>query len=167
MKVRLRLAALVALALATVLGGLAFAAPASATTDAGGTWNYRHIQNGYCLDSNGSFQVYMGSCNGGTYQQWNVTIQNIGTCIDSTCYDYYVATLKDRATGYCLDGNSTKLYTHVCNGGEYQQWHVSDSTATLTSEATNDCLDGSGTSVYPHACNAGNAYQEWQEGAYS
>lgn len=168
MKVRLRLAATVAVALATVLGALAFAAPASAATDVGGTWNYRHVQNGNCLDSNSSFAVYIGACNGGNNQLWTVTIHDIGTCIDSTCYHSYVATLKDVATGYCLDGNSTQLYTHSCNGGDYQRWHVGDaSSTTLVSEATGKCLDGSGTSAYVHTCNSGNAYQQWQEGAWS
>jgi ricin-type beta-trefoil lectin protein len=167
-KVRLRLAAVAALAVATVLGGLAFAAPASAATDVSGTWNYRHVQNGYCLDSNKSFAVYMGACNGGAYQLWSVTIQDDGTCIDSTCYHDYYATLKDVATGYCLDGNSTQLYTHVCNGDDYQAWHVGgDSSTNMYSWATGKCLDGSGTSVYVHECNAGNAYQQWQEGAWS
>jgi hypothetical protein len=151
-KIFVRLAA-VAAALVAVFG---LANPAHASVYTGGTFDIVHEQNDYCLDSNSSFQVYMLPCNGGNYQKWTVTLQS-PPCGDGECTAQL--TLKDVATGYCLDSNGTSLYTHVC-GSDYQVWTGSDVRSTLQQVVTDVCLDGSGTSVYVLACNGG-AYQNW------
>lgn len=153
-KIAVRLAA-VAAALVAMFG---MATPAHADVYSGGTYRLVHIQNGYCLDSNSSFDVYMLPCNGGNFQKWNVTLQD-EPCGDGACYPQI--TLQDVATGYCLDGNGTSLYTHVC-GGAYQVWTGSTANSALEQGVTSVCLDGSGTSVYVLACNGG-AYQNWAE----
>lgn len=165
MRFNLKIAGRLATLAASLVVLFAVAAPAHAALTYSGDWNFQHMQNGYCLDSNTAQSVYMGKCNGGGYQLWDVTFRDIGTCIDSTCYSYDEISLKDTATGYCLDSNGTSVYTHAC-GGDYQWWHVTDGGDTLYQVATKMCLDGSGTSVYIHSCNGG-AYQNWQEGAWS
>jgi hypothetical protein len=153
-KIAVRLAA-VAVALVAMFG---MANPAHASVYLAGTYNIVHHQNGYCLDSNSSFKVYMLPCNGGNYQKWKVTLQS-QPCGEGECY--VQITLKDVATGYCLDSNGTSLYTHVC-GSTYQVWTGSNVMGTLEQSVTSVCLDGSGTSVYVLACNQG-AYQIWDE----
>ncbi|WP_186768124.1 RICIN domain-containing protein [Streptomyces qinzhouensis] len=73
--------------------------------------------------------------------------------------------LRNVATGFCLDSNSSgSAYTHVCNGNEYQKWLImpgTGATYTLQSRATGLCLDSNGGSrVYTHVCNGGD-YQKW------
>jgi hypothetical protein len=153
-KIAVRLAAVAA----ALVAMFSMASPAHAEVYLAGTYNIVHLQNGYCLDSNSSFDVYMLPCNGGNYQKWSVTVQG-QPCGEGECY--VQITLKDVATGYCLDGNGTSLYTHVC-GSAYQAWNGSDVMDTLVQTVTGVCLDGSGTSVYVLACNGG-AYQNWNE----
>lgn len=123
------------------------------------TWagevNIVHEQNGYCLDSNFAKQVYMGPCNGGDYQIWIATVTPVGAGYDDSI------TLKDKATGYCLDSDGTTMYTHVC-GSAYQNWIVATGGDLIVQYISDNCLDGSGTSVYIHDCNNG-AYQNWTE----
>lgn len=52
---------------------------------------------GLCLDSNSSGSVYLGACNGGQYQRWNVTSYN--NDVDNY---YSQVQIKDVATGRCL-----------------------------------------------------------------
>jgi hypothetical protein len=137
------------------------ATPAHASLDYSGDYNVVHMENGYCLDSNSGYSVYMLPCNGGNYQLWDVTATFDGTCVGNTCGDGYDLTLKDVATGYCLDSNGTSVYTHAC-GGAYQTWSVYGEDDTLTQDATGLCLDGSGTNVYILSCNGG-AFQNWEE----
>jgi len=153
-KIAVRLAAVAA----ALVAMFSTANPAHAAVYSGGTYNIVHTQNGYCLDSNSSFDVYMLPCNGGNYQKWSVTVQG-QPCGEGECY--VQITLKDVATGYCLDSNGTSLYTHVC-GSAYQVWTGSDVMGMLEQSVTSVCLDGSGTSVYVLACNQG-AYQIWDE----
>ena len=138
------------------------ATPAHAALIYSGDHTIIHIENGYCLDSNSAKSVYMLPCNGGNYQLWDVTATFDGTCVGDYCGDGYYITLKDVATGYCLDSNGKSVYTHAC-GGAYQAWDVYSSTSdTLDQDATGLCLDGSGTSVYILSCNGG-AFQNWEE----
>lgn len=52
---------------------------------------------GLCLDSNSGGSVYLGACNGGQYQRWNVT----SYANDVASY-YSQVQIKDVATGLCL-----------------------------------------------------------------
>ncbi len=153
-KIAVRLAAVAAVLVAV----FDMANPAHAAVYVGGTYNIVHDQNGYCLDSNYSFQVYMGTCNGGNYQKWHVVIQG-QPCGEGEC-DVQM-TLQDVATGYCLDNNGKSVYTHVC-GSTYQLWRGANVNSELYQFVTDVCLDGSGTRVYVLACNDGS-YQNWNQ----
>jgi hypothetical protein len=157
---RKTVARLITLAAALVVT-VSLATPAHASLIYSGDYNIIHMENGYCLDSNAAHSVYMLPCNGGNYQLWDVTSAFDGTCVGDYCADAYSITLKDVATGYCLDSNGTSVYTHVC-GGAYQTWDVYGETDTLYQDATGLCLDGSGTNVYILSCNGG-AFQNWEE----
>jgi hypothetical protein len=85
------------------------ATPAHASLDYSGDYNVIHMENGYCLDSNGT-SVYTHVC-GGAYQSWEV-------------YDSE-DTLYQDATGLCLDGSGTSVYILSCNGGAFQNWEES------------------------------------------
>ncbi|MFC1430257.1 ricin-type beta-trefoil lectin domain protein [Streptacidiphilus sp. N1-3] len=52
---------------------------------------------GLCLDSNSSGAVYLGACNNGNYQRWNVTSYN-----NDVANYYSQVQIKDVATGLCL-----------------------------------------------------------------
>jgi serine/threonine-protein kinase len=77
-------------------------------------------------------------------------------------YDGSRYQIKNFGNGWCLDGNSTSIYTHACNTGSNQDWiRQSSATYRFMNDATGKCLDSnsSGT-VYPHSCNTGNN-QKW------
>jgi Ricin-type beta-trefoil lectin domain len=70
-------------------------------------------------------------------------------------------TLRDLATGFCLDSNTSRnVYTGPCNGGSFQKWVVGRGT-TLKDLATGFCLDSNTSrNVYTGPCNGGN-FQNW------
>lgn len=76
--------------------------------------------------------------------------------------------LTSLATGFCLDGNTEKIYPMANNGGNYQIWRLRKTgiiveghvAYTLTSTATSKALDGNDSSIYPFIYNGGN-YQKW------
>lgn len=75
-------------------------------------YTVRNVATGLCLDSNTSGRAYTLSCNGGSYQMWEISIdaQNLRT-------------FKNVATGLMLDSNTAKrVYTHPVNDGLYQKW---------------------------------------------
>ena len=71
-----------------------------------------NVATGFCLDSNGSGDVYTLGCNGGNYQHW--LKQGVGGG---------AVQFKNVSTGFCLDSNANRdVYTLGCNGGSYQHW---------------------------------------------
>lgn len=70
-----------------------------------------NVQTGLCLDSNASKQLYTFGCNGGGFQKWQFS--QVGTTLNS---------LKNKATGFCLDGAGGAARTAVCNGADAQRW---------------------------------------------
>lgn len=119
----------------------------------GNVWSLDNIAENKCLDSNASGSLYTNPCQSGNqYQEWTVIDMGDGT-----------RAFKDVATGLCLDGNSSTLYTLTCNFGGYQRW-APTWTGTgwiLKSQGSGLVLDcnASGT-PYPNAQNGGN-YQRW------
>jgi hypothetical protein len=73
-------------------------------------------------------------------------------------------TVKNVATGFCLDSNADRqVYTLGCNGGSYQQWALSKGRfgTVLKDVATGFCLDSNADrQVYTLGCNGGS-YQQW------
>jgi Ricin-type beta-trefoil lectin domain len=74
-------------------------------------------------------------------------------------------TLRDVATQFCLDSNTSgNAYTLGCNGGSFQKWTVinrSGSVVSLKNLATGLCLDSNTSgNAYTLGCNGGN-FQNW------
>ncbi|GAA1983151.1 ricin-type beta-trefoil lectin domain protein [Catenulispora subtropica] len=121
----------------------------------GDVWNLQNVAVGRCLDSNTQGQLYSNPCaslsNG--YQRWLITTNSNGSL-----------TFQDVATGLCLDGDGTSVYTHPCTAGNgYQQWLPTwgGSGWILKHVASGKVLDmqTDGT-PYFNAQNGGN-YQQW------
>jgi hypothetical protein len=95
----------------------------------------------YCLDSNAAGSVYVLPCQvpGNKYQDWSWTEwQGSSPYGDS---DFY--SIKDEATGRCLDSNAAgQVYTNPCQapGNAYQDWYWGagddSDTSTFTDVAT-------------------------------
>jgi hypothetical protein len=145
-------------------------APASA--DILSTISLQDYQTYLCLDSNYSSPsdpavgaVYTDPCNGGNYQNWNLTTAG--------------PVLQNAQTGLCLDSNYSDpanpavgaVYTDPCNGGAYQDWYFGGQGpgATLQDGQTGLCLDSNYSNpqypatgaVYTNPCNWNNTYQNW------
>ncbi|MFC5182871.1 RICIN domain-containing protein [Actinomadura harenae] len=118
----------VALAAATVTGGVVAATPAQAAQ----FWNFRNAVSGACLDSNANGSAYVLACNGGAYQKWEWVSggANSGKL------------LKNRATGRCLAYNDQQsVSTQSCASGSVKQsWFYNTSKYYLI---------GGGYSSYP------------------
>ncbi|WP_117209893.1 RICIN domain-containing protein [Allorhizocola rhizosphaerae] len=67
-------------------------------------------------------------------------------------------------TGLCLDSNGTQIYTHVCNGGDWQRWDITyrGTYIEVRNRRTALCLDSNGVQIYPHVCNGGD-WQRWDD----
>ncbi|MET9516429.1 RICIN domain-containing protein [Streptomyces sp. NPDC002994] len=87
------------------------------------------------------------SCNSGSYQKWTVARVSGGY------------TVKNMATGRCLDSNANQaVYTRACNGGSYQKWAISTG-YKLKNVATGFYLDSNhDKKLYTGAGNSGNYY---------
>lgn len=121
----------------------------------GDVWNLANVAVGRCLDSNAQGQLYSNPCaslsNGS--QRWQITANSNGSL-----------TFHNVATGLCLDGDGTSVYTHSCSAGNgYQQWLPTwgGSGWILKHVASGKVLDmqTDGT-PYFNAQNGGN-YQQW------
>jgi hypothetical protein len=78
-----------------------------------------------CLDSNAKGQVYSNPCQvpGNKYQDWTWTEYELTSPYSG---GYYVYSIKDQATGRCLDSNANgQVYTNPCQapGNAYQDWY--------------------------------------------
>lgn len=56
--------------------------------------------------------VYMEGCNRSASQVWQIA----------------GGVFRNPATGHCLDGNGTFVYTYPCNNGAYQKWTTTSGT---------------------------------------
>ncbi len=117
---------------------------------------YENVSTGKCLGTTierpGRAEVYTTGCTSFNRQKWDI--------ITSTPY----RTLKNRATGKCLDSNTDgEAYALECNGGSFQKWTVIrvGSYIRFKNRATLKCLDSNTAGrVYTLDCNGGN-FQNW------
>jgi len=129
---------------ACLVGALGVAVPATAAA-APVITDLLHVQSGQCLDASVSTGVRLNTCNGGSYQRW----------------DLQGSQLRHVQSGLCLDGSvSGGVRLNACNGGAYQQW-FSPNGLDFVHGQSGLCLDGSVSGgVRLKACN-GSSYQEW------
>lgn len=76
---------------------------------------YRNWQSGNCLDSDYNGAAYSIGCNGGNYQNWS--IDHVAT-LDGWIFGFHII---DDQTHWCLDTNSSAVYTHKCVSGDPNQ----------------------------------------------
>jgi hypothetical protein len=157
-----------AVLLAVVLGGLIpavalTATPASAST----TTILRSWSNGACLDSNHAGQVYEDPCNGGNFQNWDLTFS----------LNHLSETLiEDNQTGLCLAHLPGGMLTEGCNSADSAQiWVVATYIDSHGHQVLNidktapagGCLDANSTAAGPPYVNP-NCYtggaQDWKAG---
>jgi hypothetical protein len=107
-----------AVALVAAAGAI-FASAGTARADILYNGIYRNWQSGNCLDSrvtsDGQGLAYSIGCNGGNYQNWS--IDHVATT-DNWVFGFNII---DDATHWCLDTNSTSVYTHVCVANDPNQ----------------------------------------------
>jgi serine/threonine-protein kinase len=144
-------------------------AAAAAQAQPIGTWPVTDLwdaQTRRCLDSNAAGAAYTNLCQwpGNHYQDWTITEWE-AFYPTGVPYDFF--SLKDRATGRCLDSNAAgALYTSTCQapGNAYQRWYRTVgylSGSLLSDGATGLCLDSNDAgNAYTHVCNGGR-YQQW------
>ncbi|GAA1926850.1 RICIN domain-containing protein [Streptantibioticus ferralitis] len=115
------------LALGSMAGLLATAGTAQANT-----YQYsvqlKDQNDGQCLDSNNSGDLYVLNCNGGNYQRWDVTSYagNVGNYYDRV-------QIRNRQTGRCLRVDRMHMaldpvwsnwhYVGKTGSCDYQDWH--------------------------------------------
>lgn len=130
------------------------------------------LATGHCLDSNSAGSVYTTKpCQapGNYYQDWTMTEWQ-ATSESGATYEFW--SLKDRATGRCLDSNAAgQIYTSPCQapGNPYQDWYLDQYYGTWQNFdyidlATGLCLDSNGSGqAYTHACyGSSDYYQNWR-----
>jgi hypothetical protein len=94
---------------------------------------------GYCLDSNTAGSVYVLPCQvpGNKFQDWNWTEWKAYSPYQGY---YYFYSIKDQATGRCLDSNAAgQVYaTNPCQapGNGFQDWYWGTGTASYVSKFT-------------------------------
>ena len=110
-----------------------------------------------CLDANNGGKhhgdnVQLHACNQGDSQNWT--------------YDSHTDYIKLKATGRCLDTQSTgNAQLYGCNGGDNQKWTYDTSNGTIKGEG-GKCLDvkgggdSNGTNIQVSDCH-GNVNQTW------
>lgn len=74
--------------------------------------------------------------------------------------------LENVSTRLCLESNPNHgIYTLMCNGLPWQQWHVhpGNYASRVMNYNTGMCLDSNAAGrVYGNPCTANNSYQEWR-----
>ena len=76
--------------------------------------------------------------------------------------------IKNNATGKCIDGNGTNVYSGDCSAGNgWQNWYYDPSTELIKHKETGKCLDGNGTDTYFGECSTGNTYMKWIYDSYN
>jgi len=166
MKIGKRIATTV-LACGTIFGIMAAPAHAAQYTMYG-----VNIINGGCLDSNYSGSVYVLSCNGGNYQNWNIIpddgLNEIQDAQTGLClYDYALtiaAPTQSLQTKEC-DGNPAELWTvtKVSTSSIYTFWSNSGFANNPGYDAKG-CIDRGADGLLYYwgaSCNKYNSYQTW------
>jgi len=104
-----------------------------------------HVQSGRCLDGSISQGVRLNTCNGGTFQEWNIN-----------GFEF-----RHLQSGRCLDGSvSQGVRLDTCNGSTFQQWGTTTGSDVVHVQSGR-CLDGSiSQGVRLNTCNGGT-FQQW------
>jgi len=130
---------------------------------AGGLYTLTDAATGRCLDSNDQGSVYTLPCNGGNYQNWNVTY--------SDASGYW--TIQDRQTSMCLTavtGDPSRhwpVFTQTCDTSLYDEhwdnYGGADGSTFVEGFGNAAALDSnSAGQVYANfAWSTENLYQNW------
>lgn len=107
-----------------------------------------------CMDDSTTYGLRAFSCNGLSYQEFNVHVWNDGT-----------RELQNINTGRCVDDSTTYgLRAYPCNSSTYQSWwilHFSDGSIGFQNQNTGRCIDDSASyGLRAFGCNSLN-YQRW------
>jgi len=111
---RVRRSRLLIAAVGLVAAGALFASMGVAHADVLYNGIYRNWASGNCLDSDYG-TAYSIPCNGGGNQNWS--IDHVDT-LSGYIFGYHII---DDKTGWCLDTNSSDVYTHSCVSGDPNQ----------------------------------------------
>ena len=110
-----------------------------------GTYTFKSVKKGRCLDGNIQGHVYYSDCNGGDYQKWT----------------YNNGRLNQKATGRCLtvDGDNN-LLTQNCRSQLRELWQFRDKEhGVLEHQGAGKCIDYPGEPRGPYIHDCGSSFQ--------
>lgn len=116
--------------------------------------NFVNRSTGSCLDHSLDQGLRAFPPNGMSYQRWTFHPLQDGTG---------TGTLRNHATGACLEGDDTGLSARACGKSPAQKWKVTtwpDASVEVKSAATGQCLDDGPAGLHSRPCDRSDR-QKW------